>query len=141
MKLRIEENIAVSINELFDAIVLGDKLKNHFVNNTSGDLQEKRTVRWNFGDQGEVDVRVMTLIPNALIAFQWAATGVTTEVEIRLEAITAKLTKITISEGEWRLDKDAFAEGIEQAHGWTGFIDGLKAYLLFNINLREGKKL
>lgn len=141
MKLNIEETITKPIAEVFDAIVNPDKLKNHFVNATSGELLEKKTVRWSFGEFGEVDVRVTTLIPNALIAFQWAATGVTTEVEIRLEEISHGLTKIRISEGEWKLDKDAFAEAVEQSHGWTGFIDGLKAYLLFNINLREGKKL
>jgi len=141
MKLHIEETITKPIAEIFDAIVDPQKLTKHFVNATSGELQEKKTVRWSFGEFGEVDVRVTTLIPNALIAFQWAATGVTTEVEIRLEQISPILTKIGISEGEWKLDKDAFAEAVEQSHGCTGLIDNLKAYLLFNINLREGKKL
>lgn len=141
MKIHIEETITKPIGEIFDAVVDPVKLKNYFVNSTSGPLQEKKTVRWSFGESGEVDVRVTTLIPDALIAFQWAATGVTTEVEIRFEAISAVLTKIRITESEWRLDKDAFAEAVEQAHGWTGFLDGLRAYLIFNINLREGKKL
>ncbi|MEO6728407.1 MAG: SRPBCC domain-containing protein [Candidatus Dojkabacteria bacterium] len=141
MKLNIEDTIRKPIAEIFDAIVDPSKLQNHFVNSSSGPLLEKKTVRWSFGESGEVDVRVTQLIPNALIEFTWAATGLTTEVQIRLEEISHNLTKIKITEGEWKLDKDSFAVGNEQTHGWTGFIDGLKAYLLFNINLREGKKL
>ncbi|MFS8130367.1 MAG: SRPBCC domain-containing protein, partial [Candidatus Dojkabacteria bacterium] len=141
MKLHIEETIPKPIAEVYDAIVDPKKLVNHFVNATSGELQEKKSVRWSFGEGGEVDVRVTKLIPNALIELSWAATGLTTEVEIRVEEIGHNLTKIRITEGEWKLDKDSFAVGVEQTHGWTGFLDGLRAYLLFNINLREGKKV
>ena len=141
MKLTIEDTISKSAAEIFDAIVSPEKLTNHFVNSASGPLEEKKTIYWDFGPNGNANIRVMAITKNERIEFTWQATGLTTTVIIKLEPISVNNTKIIITEGDWRLDKDSVNLEIGQAQGWTGFIDGLKAYLLFNINLKEGKKL
>ncbi|MEP7103307.1 MAG: SRPBCC domain-containing protein [Candidatus Dojkabacteria bacterium] len=141
MKLTIEDKIPKPISEVYDAIVNPDKLINYFVTKTSNQIIEGKSASWDFGEEGQVTIRVTQLEKDKLIEFNWPATGLTTNVEIKLEEIDVNTTKIVISEGEWKLDKDSVSIMVGQTQGWTGFINGLKSYLLFNINLREGKKL
>lgn len=141
MKLNIEDTIPVPVSEVYDAVVDPQRLANHFVDSASGAIIEGHYVNWNFGKSGQVDVRFTHVEKERVIEFSWPATGLTTYVQIQFEPLSASLTKIIITESEWKLDKDSVATAVVQTQGWTAFIDGLKAYLLFNINLREGKKL
>lgn len=140
VQVRIKDRVLRPVAEVFGAIVDPGRLAGFFVSRASGPMKEGATVTWHFADVGAtVPATVKRVKQNELIAFEWAASGVTASVEITLEAINSTTTSVKIVEDGWPLDKQGVARALGQTQGWTDFLCSLKAYLYTGIKLREGR--
>lgn len=139
MNVHFEGTIAKPAQRIFAAITDHRKLCHYFITRGSAPLEEGKTVQWTWEDVGaELTVDVKKIVPNELIQFSWKATGEPSLVTIALKEAEGTTT-LTISEEGW--SEDDTAKVVQQSIGWTDFFCSLKAYLLFNVNLRNGKAL
>lgn len=46
---------------------------------------------------------------------------------------------MTITETGWPMDDEGVARALEQTAGWVDFLCSMKAYLVYGVNLREGR--
>ncbi|GEM_PF-95782 len=142
MNVNFKHSIPTSVNRVFDAIVTGSQMSNYFISQADGDMNEGKTVKWQFSDVGAtIDIDVKKIEVNKCIQFSWSVTGKPTIVKITLDKIDDNNTAIQITESDWKNNEEGISTAMQQTIGWTDFYDCLKAYLLFNINLRTGKKL
>ena len=142
MNVNFEYIINRSVKTIFDAIVDSKQMSNYFISNANSSLEEHKVIKWEFADIGsELEIFVKKIEENSLIQFEWNTTGKPTTVEINLESLDDNTTKIKITEGEWENNEEGSAKVMQQSIGWTDFFCGLKAYVLFNVNLRTGKNL
>jgi uncharacterized protein YndB with AHSA1/START domain len=144
MNVNVKFEIPTAIGNVFDSIISAKQMCNYFISKADHDMIEGKTIKWqfsNFKTKIYVIVSVLKVTHNTLIQFSWAVTGKTTTVEITLEKKNNNCTIIKINEGEWSNNKLGFERTLQQTIGWTDFCNCLKAYLIFNINLRTGKKL
>lgn len=142
-KLEIKTGIQVlkSIDEVFEAIVNPDKMKNYFISKSSGYMKEGETLTWKFPEMDiEFPVTVVTIEKDKYIAFKWdgAFDREQTLVEINLQPIENNFTFIAITEKS----KDNNERGIKwlksNTEGWANFLACLKAWMEYGIHLREG---
>src|SRR5690606_13566152 len=90
---------------------------------------------WEFGDfPGKFPVKVQKIQPNKFISFVWDDTAV----NISLEEQPDKSTLVKITEGEKELNEENLKWLTDNSSGWMNFLDCLKAYLEYGINLRKG---
>lgn len=136
LRVRIEEIIPASRADVFDAVVNAKKLVKHFANKSSGDLVEKARVTWDFGEFGTTELHVKEIRFNSFIMFEWPASGLSCLVSIKFEDVD-KGTRVSVVEDGWKLTIDGGERLMGQTQGWTGFLLGLKAYLVHGINLKE----
>lgn len=139
MNVHFEGTIAKPAHLVFAALVDHRKLCKYFITRGSAPLEEGKTVQWVWEDKGaELSVEVKKIVPDQLVQFSWNATGAPSLVSIALKE-GANTTTLTITEEGWPADD--VAKVVQQSIGWTDFFCSLKAYLLFNVNLRSGKAL
>jgi Uncharacterized conserved protein len=140
VQVSIKDRILRPVSEVFETIVNPDKLAGFFVSRASGPMKEGATVTWHFADVGgTISATVKRVRPNELISFDWAASSVTAQVDIFLEAINPNTTSVKIVENGWPLDKQGVARALGQTQGWTDFLCSMKAFLYTGIKLREGR--
>ena len=140
IQVSIKDRVLRPVSEVFEAIVDPTKLAGFFVSSASAPMREGTTVTWHFADVGgTISANVKKVKHNELISFEWAASGVTAQVDILFEAINPNTTSVKIVEKGWPLDKQGVARALGQTQGWTDFLCSLKAFLYTGINLRDGR--
>lgn len=142
--MELEIKTALQISEarktVYDAIVDPSKLSHYFISESSGPMEEGKTVFWKFPEFKEsFPVKIIRVVPEELIKFEWEGNeGQNLEVEIRLEKLEGPSTLVRIREGKM----EANAAGIlwfgQNTEGWANFLACLKAYVEYGINLRKG---
>ena len=138
--VKIKDNIYKPVNEVFDAIVNPTKIVGYFVSSANNKIEEGKNIVWEFKDYNvSIKVKVLKVIPEKQISFEWSATGSVALVTIKLASETASKTSIEITEKQLTPTEDEVAKALGQTQGWTDFICSLKAYLYTGINLRTGK--
>jgi len=141
MKVKFKDSINLPAEKIFDAIVDHVKMSKYFISAADSSIVEGRKIMWEWADENaQQEIHVQKVEKNKLIRFEWEATGKPTITEIMLETGNNK-TIVNISEGEWNNDEQGGIKAMQQTQGWTDFFDCLKAYLLFNVNLRTGERL
>ena len=126
---------------VYNAIIDPEKMNQYFISYADHVMEEGKKITWQFSDVGaELKIEVKKLIPGSLIVFSWEATGETTVVEISLEPCGESSTSVQIREHEWKINEPGVSKALQQTEGWTDFLCSLKAYLLFDVNLRLGRK-
>ena len=100
---------------------------------------ENTTVTWRFPEFPDTfNAEVKKIIKDKYVSFTWFADDHEDLVEITLEPVGERDTKVTITER--RLDNEALSlqmvKGLTE--GWANFLACLKAYLEYGINLRKG---
>jgi uncharacterized protein YndB with AHSA1/START domain len=142
LKFQIQTRIQRPVEQVFDAVYNPTKITQYFATESaSGPLNEGTRVIWQFADYpGDVPLSVKKVIPNELIAFEWAAgddDGYDTHVEMRFEPLGAEETLISISEGNWKENQKGLNSSYGNCYGWENMSCCLKAYLEYGINLRK----
>lgn len=139
ISVNVKDTIASSVETIYQSIIQAEKLCRYFTTKSSGNLQEGKTITWEFENNYKTDIYEIKLALNKQINFTWGTTGSSTTVEIVLTSINETLTKIDITESSYPFDEKGVKTALGQTQGWTDFICSLKAYLYANINLRKGR--
>lgn len=144
MRLQVEVEALISnpINEVFEAVVYPEKMSNYFISSGSNRLTEGETIIWKWDDVGaELPIKVKQVdVEHYFISFLWSASGVETNVELKLESLDEGKTKVNVREVGWGCDEDGIKRYGQQTQGWVDMLNCMKAYLEFGINLRKGMK-
>ncbi len=139
IKVDTQLGILRPVSDVFDAIVNPHKMCAYFTTTATGLMGPGKTITWTWDDYEAVhDIRVQKVKRDSFISFNWSASGVETLVEIFLESKGDNSTLVKITEREWPADYKGASQCMKQTGGWTHFLCCLKAYVEYNINLREG---
>ena len=132
------------VNEVFDAVVSGDRLSRYFTDNTSGDLVAGERIVWNWEAWGDHPVTVETVDTNSRIELKlnsgdWQKTSgddYDVKVIFEFEETDDGNTRLSISEEGWPTDADGLKGSHDNCGGWMHMATCLKAYLEHDIDLR-----
>jgi len=141
MKITAQASIQVlrPINEVFEAIILPEKMNSYFIESSTGKLESYKTVIWKFPEFEETfPVTGILIKPNEYISFDWSGGGENMMVEIYLEKFGEDFTVINVIEHEFDTDQGGLEQAMRQTGGWANFLACLKASLEYGINLRTG---
>lgn len=138
MKLTAKATLQIQkqIHEVFEAIVNPEKMTKYFIAESTGYMETGKELLWEFGDfPGKFPVKVTEVQPNKSIAFVWDEETV---VRITLEEQPDKSTVVKVTEGEKELNEKNIKWLTDNTFGWGNFLDCMKAYLEYGIQLRKG---
>lgn len=138
MKLTAKASLQIQkpIEEVFEAVVNPEHISKYFIAKSSGRMESDTTLHWEFGDfPGEFPVEVKDVKAPQVVRFVWDQDTV---VEIAFDAQDDQSTVVRITEGEKELSEENLEWLIGNTFGWGNFLDCLKAYLEYGINLRKG---
>ncbi|WP_438016700.1 SRPBCC domain-containing protein [Sorangium sp. So ce315] len=155
LKFQVQTKIQKPVHEVFDAVYNPKKLSGYFTTGgASAPLDEGTTVMWSFADFDDgkpFPVFVKQVVPDKLIAFEWAASEpvdpsdktvkelpYNTRVEVHFEALGPSATLVRISESGWKETEQGLQASYGNCGGWMHMACCMKAYLEHGINLREG---
>ena len=133
-------NIQKPSQTVFEAIIDPAQMKNYFISKGSARLKAGATVDWEFPEMPGMSfpVEVDEVIPNEKISFRWKDEhGTETSVNFLLSA-NGPSTRVDITEGSRRADEAGIKWYAQNTAGWMNFLDCLKAWLEYGINLRKG---
>jgi uncharacterized protein YndB with AHSA1/START domain len=71
--------------------------------------------------------------------FTWEASGEKTRVRIELAPDDDGSTRIHIVESAFSMNEEGVQGALEQTKGWTDFVNCMRAYLEFGVQLRKGR--
>lgn len=140
---KLEINCAMQIqkpiHEVFDAIILPEKMTNYFISQSTGIMEEGKNLIWKFPEFDlECPVKVQKIEKDKYISFYWENSGVDLLVEITLSENENNSTLVSISEKSMENNEVGLKWLSGNSFGWSNFLACLKAYLEYNINLRKG---
>ncbi|MBI6115514.1 SRPBCC domain-containing protein [Salegentibacter maritimus] len=140
LEIKTALQIAKPKAEVFESIRDPEKMKHYFIEESSGMMEEGKSISWKFPEFNEyVPVKVLKLVPYEFISFEWeGAKDKILLVEIRLVQISNSNTLVKITEGAIKADDFGIQWFGRNTEGWANFLACLKAYLEFGINLRKG---
>ena len=143
-KFEVQLKIRKTVQEVFEAVVDPKKLSGYFTKTASGRLAEGTTVMWSFPEfPGEFPVKVREVVPDQLIVLHWESQegGYDTKVEMRFKPLDDGNTMVQVRESGWRDTPKGIESSYSNCGGWMHMACGLKAYLEYGINLRDGGAL
>lgn len=140
---KLEINCAMQIqkpiHEVFEAIILPEKMSNYFISQSTGIMEEGKNLIWKFPEfDFECPVKVQKIEKDKYISFYWENSGVDLLVEITLSENENNSTLVLISEKSMENNEEGLKWLSGNSFGWSNFLACLKAYLEYNINLRKG---
>ena len=140
---KLEINCAMQIqkpiNEVFDAIIIPEKMTNYFISQSTGIMETGKNLIWKFPEFDlECPVKVQKIEKDKYISFYWENSGVDLLVEITLSENENNSTLVSISEKSMENNEEGLKWLSGNSFGWSNFLACLKAYLEYNINLRKG---
>ncbi len=140
LEIKAALQIAKPAREVFDAIKDPQKMSNYFISESTGPLEEWKTVSWKFPEfDMKFPVKVLKVIKPELIIFEWEGSPEKMlKVEIKLNSVSENKTLVNITEGKMKNDDEGLQWFGRNSGGWANFLACLKAYLEFGINLRKG---
>ncbi len=139
LQSKVSLKINQSVEQVFDAIVNPQKMCGYFTSTASALMTEGSVITWTWADMNaQLVIKVQQIKLNETITFQWSATGVETTVEIALKALSPDLTQINVVETGWPCDQAGAEKVNQQTGGWMNMLFCLKAFLEYNISLRDG---
>lgn len=139
MKLIIKAAIRIvkPVEEVFEGIVNPEKMTKYFISESTGRLEAGKEIKWKWAEipGHESVLNNIRIEQDKLISFVWDNT---TTVTIELEELADKSVVVRITEGEKELNEKNLKWYQDNTFGWANFLDCLKAYLEYGINLRAG---
>lgn len=139
LEIKCAMQIQKPINEVFDAIILPEKMACYFISQSTGIMETGGNLIWKFPEfDFECPVKVETVETNKYISFYWENSGQDLLVEITLSEKENNSTLVSISEKSMENNEAGLKWLSGNSFGWSNFLACLKAYLEYNINLRKG---
>lgn len=140
LEIKVALKIQKPVNEVFEAIVDPNKMKNYFIASSTGRIEEGKTLTWSFPEMDmKFPVRVGKVEKGKYISWYWTEqhTGKETLVEIKLKTMDDG-TFVTITEKGVENSEAGIKWLKSNTEGWANFLACLKAWLEYGINLRKG---
>lgn len=138
LRINVGMQISKPINEVFEAIVNPEKMTNYFISESTGRMEEGKTLTWKFPEfDDKVTVKIVTANADC-ISFYWENSGKDLLVEMKLSTVGDNFTLVKISEKGMENNEAGLKWLSGNSFGWSNFLSCLKAYLEFGINLRKG---
>ncbi len=126
-------------HEVFEAIVDPEKMKNYFISESTGRMEEGKELVWKFPEfEMKIPVRVGKIEKDQYISYHWDDNGHEQLVEITLLAKGDNDTHVTVTEKSRDNDEAGIKWLKGNTEGWANFLACLKAWLEYGINLRKG---
>ncbi len=140
LEIKTEIQIQKPASDIFEAIVDPGKMKNYFISESSGIMEEGKTLNWKFPEFDIVfPVRIGKIEKYKYISYYWNGDdGKELLVEIILTPADNDSTVVTITEKSMENNEAGIKWLMNNTAGWANFLACLKAYLEFGINLRKG---
>lgn len=150
LKFTIGGRISKPVDEVFEAVVNPDHLSQFFTTGgAKGRLATGSVVTWDFHDfPGAFPVNVVEVVQDEKIVLRWGAPENTvdadaegnnhTTVTMTFAPLDGDRTLVQISEYGWKSTEEGLAASYDNCEGWTGMLCGMKAWMEYGINLREG---
>ena len=138
MKLTAQATLQIqkTVSEVFEAIVNPVHITKYFISESSGRMELGKELIWEFGDfPGKFPVKITEVQTNQSVSFVWDEETI---VKITLESQPDNSTVVNVTEGEKDLSEENLKWLIGNTFGWGNFLDCMKAYLEYGINLRKG---
>ena len=138
LEIKVALQIRKPVSEVFEAIVEPDKMSNYFISKSSGRMQEGEEIKWWFPEfEEKFPIKVNRVEQDRYMSYYWNIDEEELLVELTLVP-KEDSTIVSITEKS----KDNNDAGINwlksNTAGRANFLDCLKAYLEFGINLRKG---
>ena len=123
------------VSQVFQAFIDPKITTNFWFTKSSGPLEVGKTITWTWEMYNvSTTVIVKDIIPNKKISTEWGETA--TQVDYEFTALTEDTTYVIIKNFGFKEEGDKLIQVIKDSTGgFTTVLDGLKAYLEFNINL------
>lgn len=142
-KLEIKAGLQIlkPISEVFDAIVDPAKMKNYFISQSSGYMEEGQVLTWKFPEMDiEFPVTVGKIEKDKYISFYWdgAMDGEQTFVEIGLKQNGDSKTRVTVTEKSKENNQVGILWLKRNTEGWANFLACMKAWMEYAVHLRKG---
>ncbi len=139
LEIHCAMQIQKPIHEVFEAIIIPEKMSNYFISQSTGIIEEGKNLIWKFPEfDFECPVKVGKVEKDKYISFYWENSGADLLVEITLTEKENKATLVSISEKSMENNEVGLKWLSGNSFGWSNFLACLKAYLEYNINLRKG---
>ncbi|MBS1519162.1 MAG: SRPBCC domain-containing protein [Bacteroidetes bacterium] len=139
LEIKTAIRISKPSSEVFESIADPDKMKNYFISESSGKMEEGGEVIWKFSEFDiRFPVKVVKMVKHKSISFTWEIGKKDILVDINLSALEDNSTVVTITEKGMENNEEGIKLLKGNTEGWANFLACLKAYLEFGINLRKG---
>lgn len=139
LEARAAIQIAKPAHEVFEAIVNPVHMSGYFIEESTGRMEEGRTVHWKFPEFDEVSpVRIGRVEQDRYISFYWHISDRELLAEITLTPLADEATVVRITEKGMENNEVGINWLRGNTEGWANFLACLKAYLEYDINLRNG---
>jgi len=139
LEINVSMQIQKPIETVFEAIVDPDKMNNYFISESSGFMEEGKSIIWKFPEfDFDCPIQVKKIIKNQYISYSWSMNNRDLLVEIILNPKEKNSTLVTINEKSMPNDETGLQWLSGNSFGWSNFLACLKAYLEYGINLRKG---
>lgn len=137
--VNVRERILRPVSEVYDAFADPKKMANYFISGSSGPLESGKSVVWEFSDVGaKVRIDVVTVEKDRMIIYESDALGTHIRTTVKFDPDGPEATVVTITDSSFEMTEDGIKRALGQNAGWTYTLCGLKAYVQFGINLRDG---
>lgn len=139
LEINVAMQVQKPINEVFEAIVNPEKMKNYFISKSTGIMEEGKELIWNFPEFDlDCPIRVGKVEKDKYVSYYWQMDGIELLVEMTLTPKENNSTLVSITEKSRDNDEAGIKWLSGNSFGWSNFLACLKAYLEYGINLRKG---
>jgi uncharacterized protein YndB with AHSA1/START domain len=139
LSIKVALQIQKPVSRVFEAIVDPRHMTQYFISESSGRMEEGKTIFWTFPEfEGSDPIKVGKILADKLISFSWKIDDLDHFVEISFESSDNASTLVSITEKERDNDIAGLKWLMGNTEGWSNFLCCLKAYLEYGINLRKG---
>ena len=145
LKFEVSTRVGRPVHQVFEAVVDPAKLSGYFTTGGAvGRLETGATVQWDFADfPGAFPVEVIEVVPDRKIVLRWAGAealheGMTTVTLTFAPLDDGSRTLVSIAEASWKQTPAGLKASYGNCAGWTQMLSALKAWVEYDINLREG---
>ena len=139
--LVIETKIQISAppGVVFEAIVDPAKMSNYFISQSTGRMEEGKTLSWRFPEfELEFPIHVGKILKDSFISYLWTIDNEELLVEMTLIQSGDNSTIVSITEKSRKNDEAGLRWLKQNTEGWANFLACLKAWLEYGVNLRKG---
>jgi uncharacterized protein YndB with AHSA1/START domain len=129
------------VNIVFEAFVDPSKIGNFWFSSSSERWEQGKTITLRYDEyDAQVDIKIVEIVENKKIVFQWGADGKGHVVKIKLKDLDHEGTIVEINEeGFNENDGELITNMLDNKEGWVYMLTCLKGYLECGVNkLRAG---